>query len=204
MATHSSVLAWRIPGMGEPGGLPSMGSHRVGHDWSDLAAVAAAALTHKCAEMQYTWISWVQHACEDYMGWHGNMKYNWKPGACAAINTPRTHTLWRPGPASSAGASNSSVTWSPLPLHRISRNNSNVRWDWNSLELLGRQSEHNTPWLNSTLFLLALAIRLVLKIRTHCTLHLCLVLFPCPSLLLETCPAFVKNWGAPFFCPSTS
>ena len=43
MATHSSVLAWRIPGMGEPGGLPSMGSHRVGRDWGDLAAVAAAA-----------------------------------------------------------------------------------------------------------------------------------------------------------------
>ena len=43
MATHSSVLAWRIPGMGEPGGLPSMGSHRVGHHWSDLAAAAAAA-----------------------------------------------------------------------------------------------------------------------------------------------------------------
>ena len=38
MATHSSVLAWRIPGLGEPGGLPSVGSHRVGHDWSDLAA----------------------------------------------------------------------------------------------------------------------------------------------------------------------
>ena len=38
MATHSSVLAWRIPGMREPGGLPSMGSHRVRHDWSDLAA----------------------------------------------------------------------------------------------------------------------------------------------------------------------
>ena len=38
--THSSVLAWRIPGTGEPGGLPSMGSHRVGHDWSDLAAAA--------------------------------------------------------------------------------------------------------------------------------------------------------------------
>ena len=43
MATHSSVLAWRTPGTGEPGGLPSMGSHRVGHDWSDLAAAAAAA-----------------------------------------------------------------------------------------------------------------------------------------------------------------
>ena len=47
MATHSSVLAWRIPGMVEPGGLPSMGSHRVGHDWSDLAAAAAAAAVHK-------------------------------------------------------------------------------------------------------------------------------------------------------------
>ena len=38
MATHSSVLAWRIPGMGKPGGVPSMGSHRVGHDWRDFAA----------------------------------------------------------------------------------------------------------------------------------------------------------------------
>ena len=41
-ATHSSVLAWRIPGTGEPGGLLSVGSHRVRHDWSDLAAAAAA------------------------------------------------------------------------------------------------------------------------------------------------------------------
>ena len=41
MATHSSVLAWRVQGMEEPGGLPSMGSHRVGHNWSDLATAAA-------------------------------------------------------------------------------------------------------------------------------------------------------------------
>ena len=41
MATHSSVLAWRIPGTEEPGGLLSMGSHRVRHDWSDLEAAAA-------------------------------------------------------------------------------------------------------------------------------------------------------------------
>ena len=40
MATHSSVLTWRIPGTAGPGGLPSMGSHRVGHDGSDLAAAA--------------------------------------------------------------------------------------------------------------------------------------------------------------------
>ena len=44
MATYSSVLAWRIPGIREPGGLPSLGSHRVGHDWSDLAAAAAVTL----------------------------------------------------------------------------------------------------------------------------------------------------------------
>ena len=46
MATHSIVLAWRIPGTGEPGGLPSLGSHRVGHDWSDLAAAAAAVFLY--------------------------------------------------------------------------------------------------------------------------------------------------------------
>ena len=43
MATHSSVLAWRIPGTEEPGGLPSMGSHRVGHNRIDLVAAAAAS-----------------------------------------------------------------------------------------------------------------------------------------------------------------
>ena len=45
MATHSNVLAWRIPGTEEPSGLPSMGSHIVGHDWSDLVAAAAAVLS---------------------------------------------------------------------------------------------------------------------------------------------------------------
>ena len=52
MATHSSVLAWRIPGTEEPGGLPSMGSHRVGHDWCNLAAAAAyflALLPYFCS-----------------------------------------------------------------------------------------------------------------------------------------------------------
>ena len=44
MVTHSSVLAWRNPGTAEPGGLPSMGSHRVGHDWSDLAAAGSFQL----------------------------------------------------------------------------------------------------------------------------------------------------------------
>ena len=45
-STHSSVLPWRIPGTGEPGGLPSLGSHRVRHDWSDLAAAAGSQETN--------------------------------------------------------------------------------------------------------------------------------------------------------------
>ena len=53
MAAHSSVLAWRIPGTAEPGGLPSMGLHRVGHDWSDLAA-AAAQLIHFVVQLKLT------------------------------------------------------------------------------------------------------------------------------------------------------
>ena len=46
MATHSSVLAWRIPGTGEPGGLPSVGSHRVGHDWSCRSILSPLPLVH--------------------------------------------------------------------------------------------------------------------------------------------------------------
>ena len=83
MATHSSVLAWRIPGMGEPGGQPSMGSHRAGHDWSDLAVAAShISISVKISiignglmiliveTVYYLWICWytiygsVDHFCE--------------------------------------------------------------------------------------------------------------------------------------------
>ena len=53
MATYSSVLAWRIPGTGEPGGLLSMASHRVGHDWSDLAAAVRAMERLAFSEIWY-------------------------------------------------------------------------------------------------------------------------------------------------------
>ena len=68
MATYSSVLAWRIPGMGEPGGLLSMGSHRVGHDWNNLAVAAAAyiikyspqlglfTIGHHTKKLYYCWL----------------------------------------------------------------------------------------------------------------------------------------------------
>ena len=68
-ATHSSVLAWRIPGMGEPGGLPSMGSHRVEHDWSDLAAAAAAVAA------AYDWVCLRAILCVDFR--KANTGINW-------------------------------------------------------------------------------------------------------------------------------
>ena len=58
MAAHSSVLAWRIPGMGKPGGLPSMGSHRVGHDWSDLAAAASTHMEPNTANSSVSRVIW--------------------------------------------------------------------------------------------------------------------------------------------------
>ena len=62
MATHSIVLALRIPGTGEPGGLPSMGLHRVGHDWSYLAAAAAA---RREAPAESTPTNWDRPAQQD-------------------------------------------------------------------------------------------------------------------------------------------
>ena len=61
MATHSSTLAWRIPGTEEPGGLLSMGSHRVGHDWSDLAAATAYIIK----AILKNWHQWCHYSIEE-------------------------------------------------------------------------------------------------------------------------------------------
>ena len=82
MATHSSVLAWRIPGTGEPDGLPSLGSHRVGHDWSDLAAAAAAPSPSHTQTHRYT------HTLMDKI----NPSY-WCPGN---VNPPQYSCLENP------------------------------------------------------------------------------------------------------------
>ena len=66
MAPHSSTLAWKIPGTGEPGGLQSMESHRVGHDWSDLAAAAA---THMIYNSRLKMISTQFEALLHYCHW---------------------------------------------------------------------------------------------------------------------------------------
>ena len=72
MATHSSVLTWRIPGTEGPGGLPSMWSHRIGHDWTDLAATVAAAdcvsliwgyLRHRALDF-FFWGNWCAPKCD--------------------------------------------------------------------------------------------------------------------------------------------
>ena len=70
MATHSSVLAWRIPESGEPGGLPSVGSHRVGYNWSDLPAAAAVILwiTHKSSKYLLS-----KHLSDTVLGIYGQI-----------------------------------------------------------------------------------------------------------------------------------
>ena len=65
MAIHSSILAWRIPRMGEPGGLPSVGSHRVGHYWSDLAAAASHRQIFQAPAYRYRPRSHVKHEWEE-------------------------------------------------------------------------------------------------------------------------------------------
>ena len=81
-ATHSSILAWRISGTGEPGGLPSLGSHRVGHDWSDLAAAAASDWI--ASPTQWTW------------GWANSGRW-WrtgKPGMLQSMGSQRVGHNW--------------------------------------------------------------------------------------------------------------
>ena len=83
MATHSSVLAWRIPGTGEPGGLLSMGSHRVGHDWSDLAAAVGGWLFKKVRLFFYGWkknnVKYQKHFCNIFSDLENSSWYiKWK------------------------------------------------------------------------------------------------------------------------------
>ena len=94
MATYSSVLAWRIPGMGEPGGLPSMGSHRVGHDWSDVAAAAAV-----CVCIYIYIYTFHFHALEKEMATHSSV-LAWRipgmgePGGLPSMGLHRVRHDW--------------------------------------------------------------------------------------------------------------
>ena len=95
MATHSSVLAWRISGTREPGGLSSMGSHRVGHDWSDLAA-AAAETNKKCRPTTITvhWF-WNDHRHQvRIQPWEPKESAHCKMGAKMMGTSPARHLFF--------------------------------------------------------------------------------------------------------------
>ena len=105
MATHSSVIAWRIPGTGESGGLLSMGLHRVGHDWSDSAAYfiyPVVAQTVKCLpavrETQVRSLGW-EDPLEKEMPTHSRTlawKIPWteEPGRLQSMGSQRVGHNW--------------------------------------------------------------------------------------------------------------
>ena len=98
MATHSSVLAWRIPGTGEPGGLPSMESHRVRNDWRDLAAAAAAASLLLILFIN-VYIHLQRSLVASVIGWNFIVCPNQKQSLAREIPSPPTgpvviHCLW--------------------------------------------------------------------------------------------------------------
>ena len=117
MATHSSILAWRIPGTGVPGGLPFMGSHRVGQDWGDLAAVAAAHISmaspvaqqiknlpamQKTQEMRILSLDW-EDPLEEEMATHsstlkGRLLRIEDPGGLQSIGSQRIRRDWATKP----------------------------------------------------------------------------------------------------------
>ena len=114
MATHSSVLAWRLPGTGEPGGLPSMGLHRVGHNWSDLAAAAAGDMGFPGGT------SGKEPACQcrrcercGFDPWVGKIPWRrtWKPTPVFLPGIPSTE---KPGGLQSMGSQRDRHDWSDL------------------------------------------------------------------------------------------
>ena len=88
MATHSSVLAWRIPGAGEPGGLTSMGSHRVGHNWSDLAA-AARTLKHPNLAPQITMFP------RGLSGGTVGVLSSWEVSCCSSLGSYTRYSIFK-------------------------------------------------------------------------------------------------------------
>ena len=117
MATHSSVLAWRIPGMGEPGGFPSMGSHRVGHDCSDLAAAAVYQYHLPLHHPQHCFHSLGQH--HHTLGFPHHLPQNLPASKSDPQNNPRSRlhkhlecSLLRLKPSSSSPCS---WDWVPIP-----------------------------------------------------------------------------------------
>ena len=147
MATHSSILAWRIPGTGEPGGLPSMGSHRAGHNWNDLAAVAAAACIHaleKEMAMHSSILAWRIPGTEEpgglpFMGSH-RAGHNWNDLAAVAA-AACMHALEK-----EMAMHSSILAWripgTEEPGGLPSMGSHRVRHDWSDLAAVAAWSRH--------------------------------------------------------------
>ena len=98
MATHSSVLAWRIPGTGEPGGLLSLGSHRVRQDWSDIAAASAKALLklfQKLKGRKHFLTHSMRPALPCYQSWTKILQENYWPSTLISTLMQKYSTKYR-------------------------------------------------------------------------------------------------------------
>ena len=128
--THSDVLAWRIQGTGEPGGLPSMGSHRIWHDWSDLAAAAAAYCigVFLYGLLDSVWASlvaqWLKHLPPVWETWVWYLV--WEDPLEKEMLTHSSISAWRipwmekPGRLQSMGSQRVGYNWvTSLHLHSV-------------------------------------------------------------------------------------
>ena len=119
MAAHSSVLAWRIPGTGEPGGLPSMGSHRVGHDWSHSAAAAVTSSYLPYKTRAYLVAQMVKNlpAMQEIQVWSLGWEDPLEKGMATHSSTLTWKTPWteEPGGLQSMGLQSDTIEWLPLP-----------------------------------------------------------------------------------------
>ena len=120
MATHSSVLAWRIPWAEKPGRLQSMGSHRIGHDWSDLAAAAAKVMQYWTSQVVlvviFSYLPW-QDMQETQVQSLGG-KIPWKRETATHSNILAWRIPWteEPGGLQSMGSQRVGHN-SPPPIH---------------------------------------------------------------------------------------
>ena len=131
MATHSSVLAWRIPGTVEPVGLLSMGSHRVGHDWSDLAEAAA-----------FCWIAKLQLLKSSFM--RASLVVQWLRVRLSVQGTWVQSLVWEDPTRCQETRPVYHNYWAPRPRAHAPQHNKPLQWEAQALQL--ESSPHSLYW----------------------------------------------------------
>ena len=133
MATHTSVLAWRIPGTGQPSGLPSMGLHSVGHDWSNLAATINCYWKCRTAECWlYKGSRGASNPTISFYGTGARWRLGQEHTACLLLGTARPEPKYPdfqangpPHPAAPCGPASHSTT---LTSYADTSRNADVLW----------------------------------------------------------------------------